>query len=100
MFSERGTSASHFTAVKFLHTMSRFPSMKGEDADATSAYTQVLLADMTHIVEKGIMGRDSKPHAPNMLGRHWRPSMPSAQKFVPTPIGRLTMGETRREDFV
>ena len=52
VFSEQGTSASHLTAAKFLDTISRFPGMKGEEADATSAYTQVILADMKHIVEE------------------------------------------------
>ena len=44
VFTEQGTSASHMTATKFLDVIARAPGNKGEDADATSAYTQILLS--------------------------------------------------------
>ena len=43
VFSEQGTSASHLSAAKFLDAIARAPGCAGEDADATSAYTQSLL---------------------------------------------------------
>ena len=46
VYSEQGTSASHQSAAKFLDAIARFPNCSGEDSDAQSAYTQVLLEDM------------------------------------------------------
>jgi hypothetical protein len=43
VFSEQGTSASHMAAAKFLDAIAKMPDMDGEDADAMSAYTQVIL---------------------------------------------------------
>ena len=42
-FSEQGTSASHMAAAKMLDAISRLPDCDGENADATSAYTQSTL---------------------------------------------------------
>ena len=49
-------SASHIAAAKFLDAIGRMPGCSGEDADATSAYTQVKMSDMTeyHNVETWI----------------------------------------------
>ena len=46
VFSEQGTSASHASAAKFLDAISRFPGCDGENADASSAYTQVRFSDL------------------------------------------------------
>ena len=46
VFSEQGTSASHLAAAKFLDAISRFPDCDGENADASSAYTQVRFEDL------------------------------------------------------
>ena len=43
MFSEQGTSASHIAAAKFLDAIARMLGNKGENSDAMSAYTQVVL---------------------------------------------------------
>lgn len=40
VFSERGTSASHLAAAKFLDAVARTPGCEGQDSDAVSAYTQ------------------------------------------------------------
>jgi hypothetical protein len=56
VFSEQGTSASHIAAAKMLDAIGRLPGCIGEDADATSAYTQVILSEMQdyHNVETWI----------------------------------------------
>ena len=46
VLSEQGTSASHLAAAKFLDAICRFPGCDGENADASSAYTQVRFADL------------------------------------------------------
>ena len=46
VFSEQGTSASHLAAAKFIDAIARFKDCDGENADATSAYTQVRFADL------------------------------------------------------
>ena len=43
VFSEQGSSASHMAAGKMLDAIARFPGMYGEEADASSAYTQAEL---------------------------------------------------------
>ena len=67
VFSEQGTSASHMAAAKFLDAIARFPGCHGEEADACSAYTQVILEDMEddHDVETWI----SLPKA--RQPKHW-----------------------------
>ena len=46
VFSEQGASASHLQAGNFLNAIARIPGDEGEDADARSAYTHVILAEM------------------------------------------------------
>ena len=55
VFSEQGTSASHMAAAKFLDTIARLSDCDGQDADATSAYTQVNLDEFqdAELVDRG-----------------------------------------------
>ena len=71
VFSEQGTSASHLAAAKFLDAISRLPGNAGEDSDATGAYTQVTLSDMT---KNGVVSY-GKEHVETWtsLPRHRRP---------------------------
>ena len=41
VFSEQRSSASHMTAAKVLHVISRLPVFAGEASDAMSAYTHL-----------------------------------------------------------
>merc|ERR1712185_223719 len=52
VFSEQGTSASHLAAAKFIDAIVRFPGNDGENADATSAYTQVSLDELAKYHDK------------------------------------------------
>ena len=54
IFSDEGSSASHMATAKFLDAVARMPNCAGEDADATSAYTQVILADMPDHIDTWI----------------------------------------------
>ena len=45
-FYEQGTSASHLAAAKFIDAIARFSGCDGENADASSAYTQVALDEL------------------------------------------------------
>ena len=46
VFSEQGTSASNLAAAKFIDAIARFPGCDGENANASSAYTQVSLEEL------------------------------------------------------
>ena len=50
VFSEQGTSATHQAAAKCMDAIGRAPGNDCQDADATSAYTQVILAELQKIV--------------------------------------------------
>ena len=54
IYSDEGSGASHMSTAKFLDSIARMPGCAGEDADATSAYTQVILDDMPEHVETWI----------------------------------------------
>ena len=51
VFSDEGSSASRMATAKFLDAIARVLGCVGEDADATSAYTQVILAEMPDHVD-------------------------------------------------
>ena len=87
IFSEEGSGASHSAAAKFMDAIARMPGCSGEDADATSAYTQVILADMPDHVDTWITlpphrrpASWSKMHNPvcplvrNLYGHPWQDS--------------------------
>lgn len=50
-FSEQGSGSSHLAAAKFLGAIAHMPGCCGYNADAASAYTQVLLDDMDEAVQ-------------------------------------------------
>ena len=51
VFTYQGSSSSHMARAKFLDAIARMPGCSGQDSDADSAYTQVVLADMEDSVE-------------------------------------------------
>ena len=53
LFTDQGTSSSHMTATKFLDIVSRLPGCCGEDSDATSAYTQIILENANKLLGTG-----------------------------------------------
>ena len=55
VFSEQGASASHQAAAKFLDAIGRAPGNVCQDADATSAYTQVILSELEKIVGEKLL---------------------------------------------
>ena len=57
VFSEQGTSASHTAATKFLDAIARLPGNDGEDSDATGAYHQVVLSEMS---EQGVTSNEEE----------------------------------------
>ena len=79
VFSEQGTSASHLAAAKFIDAISRFPDCDGENADASSAYTQVRFEDL-------IADGHDIPETWTSLPKHIRP--PSWAN-IPDPVCRL-----------
>ena len=50
VFTEQGTTASYMAGTKFLDVIARFPGMSGQDADATSAFTQITLEEASKIL--------------------------------------------------
>jgi DNA (cytosine-5)-methyltransferase 1 len=50
VFTEQSTSASYMAGTKFIDIIARFPGCKGEDADATSAFTQITLKEAEEIL--------------------------------------------------
>lgn len=50
VFSEQGTSSSHMAATKFIDGIARLLGCDGEDSDALSAYTQVMLDDVQRLL--------------------------------------------------
>ena len=59
VFSEQGTSSSHMAATKFIDALARLPDCDGEDSDAMSAYTQVKLDEVQHLLGKGCQAIDT-----------------------------------------
>ena len=56
VFTEQSTSASYMAGTKFLDVIARFQNCSGEDADATSAFTQITFEEA-----KEILGKDHVP---------------------------------------
>ena len=50
VFTEQSTCASYMTGTKFLDIIARFPGCIGEDADATSAFTQITFDEAADIL--------------------------------------------------
>ena len=50
VFTEQSTCASYMTGTKFLDIIARFPGCIGEDADATSAFTQIAFDEAIEIL--------------------------------------------------
>jgi len=50
-FSEQGSGSSHLAAAKVLNAIARMRGCCGYNADAASAFTQVMLRDMDEAVE-------------------------------------------------
>ena len=50
VFTEQSTCASYMTGTKFLDIIARFPGCIGEDADATSAFTQITFDEAAEIL--------------------------------------------------
>ena len=55
VFSEQGTSASHMEAAKMLDALAHFEGCDGQNSDAMSAYTQVVLDDLAASGEDSVV---------------------------------------------
>ena len=58
VFAEQGTSSSSLASAKMLDYVARLPGNNGEDADATSAYTQTQLGGPVTWIS---LPRDQRP---------------------------------------
>ena len=76
VFSDHGSSSSHMASAKFLDAIARMPGCSGQDSDAASASTQVVLEDMEDAVETWVI-----------IPRHRRPR--DWDQSITDPVCRL-----------
>ena len=69
VFSEQGTSASHIEAAKMMDALARFPGCSGENADASSAYTQVNMSEVP-----ALLGKEYTAETWVRIPKHRRPA--------------------------
>ena len=71
-FSDQGTSANQTASAKMVDAVAHMPGCIGEDADATSADTQMKIKDAARLLGKEVFPETWVSLPPSRRPAHWK----------------------------